>query len=413
MTFWIIALLICAGLAWMLVRTLLIGQDDTGEIPAENPDMQIYRDQMAELERDLARGTLAEDEAERARAEIARRILAADKEVAQATSGPGARINQITIVLIGFVLVAGTGGLYRVLGAPGYQDMPLNARIDAAAEFYATRPSQAEVEASLPPYAQPDNIDPTYLELVERLRDAVAENPEDPRGLDLLAQSEGNLRNFVAAARLKERAVAAKGAEATVSDYADLGDMLVLAAGGYVSPEAEEALMTALRTDPTNGPGRYYIGLMQAQIGRPDIAFGIWQDLLAQSTPDLPWYGAIRAQIGDVAALAGIRYTLPPETALPEADMPGPDAADIEAAEDMTDADREQMIFGMVERLAERLSTEGGTPEEWARLINALVVVRQPDRAAAIWQEAQTVFADSEDALKMIDQAAREAGLGE
>jgi cytochrome c-type biogenesis protein CcmH len=92
--------------------------------------------------------------------------------------------------------------------------------------------------------------------------------------------------------------------------------MMILAAGGYVSPEAEAALVRGLELQPRNGTARYYAGLMYAQQGRPDLAFPIWRNLLAESTPDAPWLDPIRLQIEEVAALAGERVRL--------ADLPQP-----------------------------------------------------------------------------------------
>ena len=88
-------------------------------------------------------------------------------------------------------------------------------------------------------------------------------------------------------------------------------------------------------------------------------------------------------------------------------------AADMAAAADMTSGERQQMIGNMVEGLAARLSNQGGTPEEWARLINALGVLGQADRARSIWAEARQVFADQPDAMAQIDAAARQQGFSD
>ena len=52
-----------------------------------------------------------------------------------------------------------------------------------------------------------------------------------------------------------------------------------------------------------------------------------------------------------------------------------------------------------------------GSPVEWARLINALGVLGQADRARGIWAEARQVFADQPDALAQIEAAARQQGF--
>ena len=107
----------------------------------------------------------------------------------------------------------------------------------------------------------------------------------------------------------------------------------------------------------------------------------------------------LRAEIEGVAAAAGVNYTLP--------ELRGPTAADMAAAQEMSAEDRQEMIRGMVEGLAERLATDGGPPEDWARLIGALSVLGETARARAVADEALQVFADNSDALGIIE-AARE-----
>ena len=188
-----------------------------------------------------------------------------------------------------------------------------------------------------------------------------------------------------------------------------LADSYILAAGGYVSPEAEAALASALERDPKNGTARFYMGLMWAQTGRPDLAFRFWRALLEEGPEEAPWIPPIRAQIGMLAAAAGVDYAPPPAPGA----APGPDAADVAAAAEMSDEDRQGMIRSMVDRLSDRLATEGGPPEDWARLISSLGVLGDTERAAAIWAEAQTVFAGREADLATIRAAAEQAGVAE
>lgn len=413
--FWITAagtaLIITAFLALALYR----GRDDT---PAAAYDLQVYRDQLKELDRDLARGVIGEEEAERARVEVSRRLLAADKALAENAQSPRAAKGLSLLVAGGVAAVILGGGvaLYSQIGAPGYPDFGLQARLDAAATARETRPSQAEAEAKVPPQPNLQSPDPQFLDLVDKLRAAVKETPNEPRGFQLLAQSEAGLGNFIAAHQAKSREIELIGTEATdADDYAELADLMILAAGGYVSPEAEDALLKTLRIDAGNGTARYYMGLMFAQTGRPDLAFQIWNELMRQSRPEAPWVPAIRAQIEGVARSAGIKFELPPAApaAPPAAGLPGPDADAIAAAEDMTDAERADMISGMVEQLAERLATEGGTAAEWARLIRVLGVQGDLERARAIWGEAQSRFQDRPDALATIRAAADAAGVAQ
>lgn len=409
MTFWIIAVALAGLSAALLLLALVRGRPEAE--PAAAYDLRVYRDQLKEVDRDEARGVIAPEDATRARTEISRRILAADAQLRDTTDGNGRTPGGVALSVVLLAgLCAGSVLLYRQIGAPGYGDLPRTLRIAAADAALEDRPLQADAEASLPPSPPLDGrVEQSYLDLMQKLRDTVAARPDDLEGHRLLARNEASLGNFAAAHAAQAEVIRILGDRATASDYADLADMMVISAGGYVSPEAADALSQALRRDPRNGPARYYVGLMFGQIGRPDRAFAIWRQLIAEGPDNAPWIAPVRAQIMDMAALAGeTRYQLPPPV---DATAPGPDAADVAAAQDMTPEERQQMIRGMVDQLSERLGTEGGTPQEWARLIRALGVLGDTERAEAIWGEAQQVFAGREEALGQVRAAATQAGL--
>ncbi len=241
---------------------------------------------------------------------------------------------------------------------------------------------------------------------MQQLRAAVAKRPDDRTGWELLAKNEAQLGNFVGAYKAQAHLIALKGDAAQSDDYSTLATMLILAAGGFVSPEAETALTRSLQLDRTNGTARYYAGLLYAQTGRPDLAFQAWKALLDQGPADAPWIAPIRAQIEDAAALAGIRYSLPPEGG-----APGPTAADVAAAGQMSADDRQAMIRTMVEGLNDRLAKDGGPASDWARLITALGVLGETDRAKAIYTEAAGKFATDAAGLAAITEAAKQAGV--
>lgn len=373
--------------------------------PAAAYDLQVYRDQLREVERDVARGVLTEDEAARARAEVSRRLLEADRAL-QSAQAHTARSGTTDKGLIGVALaacVAGAFGVYLQIGAPGYPDLPIATRIAQVDEARRTRPAQDVAEAQLP-FRAGLPPDPRREELVAQLRTVMEQRPDDVQGLTLLAQNEAALGNFRAAHLAQARLIGVLGDAATGLHHIDLAEMLILAAGGYVSPEAEAALLRGLERDPRNGTGRYYVGLMYAQQGRPDLAFPVWRALLAESTADAPWLDPIRLQIEEVAFLAGVNVSLAelPQPAAPR----GPTAADVAAAQGMSAADQAAMIEGMVAGLAERLATGGGPPEDWARLIGAQIVLGRTEDATVIVEEARRVFADLPDALALIEAAA-------
>lgn len=403
----LLSLAVAGSLAFFLWRGRT--QQSDGDTTASF-DIQVYRDQLAEIDRDLARGVVAPEDAERVRIEVSRRILAADAQAKQAhrsaTTSP-----VMTWGMAGLVVVCIAGGswaLYNRLGAPGYNDLSLEDRIAVAETLRKTRPGQEEAEEKAPATPPTADLSRDYLALVQQLRDTVAERPDDIQGHQLLARHEAAIGNIRAAYAAQARVLDLKGDTAVADDFIRYADMLILAAGGYVSPEAEQVLAAALQRDRSNGIARYYWGLMLSQTGRPDLAFNIWNRLLREGPQDAPWIEPIRGQIERTAQLAGVRFTLPPATGLR-----GPTAEDVEAAGEMNAEDRMAMVRGMVEQLSDRLASEGGTPEEWARLINALGVLGETDDARAIYLEARDTFAADPAALEQIEAAAGRAGVAE
>jgi cytochrome c-type biogenesis protein CcmH len=250
--------------------------------------------------------------------------------------------------------------------------------------------------------AAPD-VDPQLLQLITKLRAVVKDHPDDPKGLAFLAKYEASLGNFAAAEAAQTHLIAVSGAGASAEDHAALAELMIMAAGGIVSPEAEQQLMAALQLDAKNAPARYYSGLMFLQIGRPDRTFDLWEPLLRESPQDAPWSQPIRDQIEDVAAAAGIRYTLPAAKA--------PTAEDMTAAAQMSPEDRQAMIETMVSGLETRLMKDGGPIEDWTKLIGALGVLGQSDRALAAYDKAKTTFAANPGDLSALQAAAVKAGI--
>lgn len=395
--FWAPALGLVAILAVLMARALR-GAPDTGPQAADGlGDVAVYRAQLDEVARDVARGTLAPEEADRLRAEVARRLIAADRATVPTATAP-ARAPVAALALSGLMLALGVG-LYLWLGAPGYPDLPLAERLARADAAYRDRPSQSVAEEAA---RQPDNLpqDEAGRALVLRLRETVAARPDDLEGHRLLARTEASFGNYAAAAAAAARVVALRGTDATAADHADLAELMIFAAGGaVVTPQAEAELTAALALDPANGKARYYGGLMMALLGRPDRAFDLWRPLVEDSTPADPWHAALRAQIEGVAAAAGVDY------ALPEA-PPSPDAADVAAAGGMSAEERQEMIAGMVAGLEERLMTSGGSVEEWARLVTALGVLGEATRRQAALAAARAALAQDPEGLAAVEAAA-------
>jgi cytochrome c-type biogenesis protein CcmH len=387
--FWAAAFLVAGGVVGVLFAAL---RRDGGAAGID-PDLAIYKDQLAEISRDLSRGTIGPEDAERLRAEVGRRVLEADRS-AGSVAEAGGRATALAAALVVAAMIPAAGATYWWLGAPGYPDMPLSSRVAALDAGIANRPSQTE-----------------ELERLGAVRDAAT----DARlATELAAMADaGALRaafrqrfeagETLAAIRTQERLLVVLGDAADASDHANLALALVAEAQGYVSTEAEAALRAALQEDLSTELARYLVGEMFLQGGRFDQAFRFWRPLLEDGNPAAPWVASIRERIGMVAELAGVRYELP--------EASGPSAGDMAAAAEMSPEDRQAMIEGMVAQLSERLATEGGDVEDWNRLIRSLAVLERLGEAQNIYDEAKVRFEGRPAELSFLRLAAVESGL--
>lgn len=397
MVFWIAALFLTLVCVALLVASFRTPPD------ASAPDLEVYRDQLAELDRDAARGIIAPQEADATRTEVARRLLAADAAAKTQTAGWQGNIT-IGAGLAAVLVIGVTGATYWRLGAPGYGDMPLASRIGAIEAQRAARVGQAVAEAQVPD--QIDESRPEVTQLAAQLRDVLQSRPDDLRGWRLAVETENGLGNMEMAWRAQNRVVAILGDEATAADFALLAELMIVAGGGYISPEAESALARALELDPRNGTARYFTGLMYAQGGRPDLAWPIWRRLVGDSQPDAPWLPPIYSQIEAISVAAG-DPTPVEQLARPR----GPTEADVAAMGELTLEERMDQIGGMIESLSARLAADGGPPRDWAQLITSYGVVGRTDAASIVYEEAKLLFADDPAALDILAAGADRAGL--
>lgn len=350
---------------------------DDAQAGDKQADLAVYRDQLAEIDRDRASGLIGAAEGEAARTEIARRMLRAADEAEFALRPTDARRRMAAVLaLIGVPLLA--GGFYLALGTPAYEGQPLAARLDA-------RPEQADIAI-----------------LVRKVEAHLEANPEDGRGYEVIAPVYSRLGRFDDAARAWSNAIRLLGDSAPRE--AGLGEALVASSEGVVTVPAKAAFEKAVELDPTAIRPRYYLGLAAEQDGRPADAAAIWSKMLAGAPADAPW----RATVAD--ALARVSPGANPSPGGQPA--PGPDAAQVAAAANMTQEQRADMVRGMVDGLQSRLDNGEGGIDEWLRLIRARSVLGEADKAKTAAGEARKRYADDSAALSRIDALTRELGLG-
>jgi cytochrome c-type biogenesis protein CcmH len=243
----------------------------------------------------------------------------------------------------------------------------------------------------------------SILTLVSQAEAHLDRNPNDARGYAVLAPVYLRLGRFDDAVKARENALAYNGE--TADRQAGLGEALVAAAQGIVTAAAGKAFTRAVELDPQQPMSRFYLGLAAEQDGRKTEAADIWRKLLADAPADANWPTFVRealARIDPVAAKA----LAPKETA-----EPGPSAADMTAAAAMKPEERQAMVRGMVDRLAERLKGNGADVDGWLRLLRAYMVLGERDKAQSAAVDARRALASEPDKLKRIDDAVKGLGL--
>ena len=247
-------------------------------------NLRVYKDQLAELERDRARGLLGPEEERAARSEIGRRILALAPD-GPAPPPPTARTLAAAATAV-LLLPLAAWLLYARLGTPALPDQPFAARAKPAPALAAASPL------------------PDMAEALSRLAAHLKEHPEDLDGWLLLGRSELGRGRYPQAADAYRHAAALSGQRPKI--VGDWGEVQVLAAGGTVTAAAEAAFATAAQ-DPENAPrSRYYLALAQMQRGNIKTALEAWVELAAQSPKDAEWLPLVRRRIAEARAALGI-----------------------------------------------------------------------------------------------------------
>jgi cytochrome c-type biogenesis protein CcmH len=326
----------------------------------------IYKAQLAEIEREEAQYLVAPEDAQGAKAEAARRLLAADGAIEPPPAASRTRARLASAGVLIFVPVLALS-LYATIGHPDMPDAPLAARLDAS-------PARVDLAAA-----------------IARVEAHLAQHPDDGRGYEVLAPvylRMGRAGEAVNAARAALRLLGE-----TPARLALYGEALVAAANGVVTLEAKQSFEAAAK-DPSAAEPRFFLGLAAEQEGDKARAREIWGKLVAEAPKDAPWAQALRKRLGALGA--------GPET--PQDGL----AAKIEA---LPEAGRMNAIRGMVERLASRLAQNGQDLEGWLRLVRSYTVLHEPDKARAALIDAKRSLAGDPSAIARIEALARELGL--
>ncbi len=380
MLLWVILAALTAVVLSFLLYPLVGGRDALDERDAFNA--AVYRDQLDEIGADRARGLIGKAEAEAARLEVARRLLAADENDAGASGdGPRGVLPRAALIVVAIGLPLAVLSAYLFYGSPRLPDQPLAARLTDPAKEKDIGVLVARVEA--------------------RLR----AEPDEGAGWDAIAPIYLGGRRYADAAEAYRQAIRLLGP--TAKRLSGLGQALVLEQEGLVTEPARIALEEALKEDGTLVEPRILLAVAKEQGGNFEDALADWRGLLVLRQGDERWRSMIEGRIANVQAR--ISGKQPPAMAM--APKAGPSAADIEAAQNMSPGERQAMVDNMVKKLAARLEADGDDLPGWLRLIRAYTVLGRSGDAKAAVAKAKDQFAGNAQAIEQLDMLAAELGL--
>ena len=373
---WVVfALLSLAGLAialYPLRRAQSVPLQRFEAVPA------VLVDQIEEIDRDLERGLISGEEAEGARQEIRRRMAQILRRKGEADlTRPGGRL---ALFVAAVFVPAMAFAYYAVAGSPS-----------VPAVAYADRTDERAAEQQI-------------AALAAQLRDRLNSEPDGgaTEGWMLLGQTYSRMGRFDAAAEAFQ--TAAGRSDASSATWSMLAEAVIRTNGGTVTPRALAALETAEQMDPGNPAATFYLAVADRQAGDAAAAHDRLTARLAQATAYQPWMDAYVAQANAIGAELGR-----PLVSARAPAAPGPTAADVAAAQDMSDEDRSAFIRSMVDRLAARLKDEPNDVDGWLRLANAYGVLNDPARAVEAYRRVEGLL--PEDDPRKADVRARIARL--
>lgn len=370
MPFWIVAALL-TFLACLPVLLPLARRNEAQSDDVEF-DRAVYRDQLAELDRDLARGAISMEEAAEARAEIGRRILKTAAPAQDRRAGGFGNAGRVIVSVAVLAVPLASWGIYAAIGSPHLPGQPLQARLEG-------NPAES-----------------TIFELVARAERHLAANPEDGRGWEVVAPVYQRIGRYGDAANAYANANRFLGA--TAAREMALGEAIVAAADGSITAEAKAAFERAAALEPGNYKARFLVAVALTHEGRHGEAATEFRALLNDLPEASPWRPTIAQALADI------------EGGSPS-NRPGPTAEDVDAAGLISDNERAEMIGNMVSGLDQRLRENPDDPEGWQRLVHAYMVMDRTDEAADALERGMEALGPGSEGAAQLQALAASLGM--
>lgn len=286
----------------------------------------------------------------------------------------------------------------------------------ASAAVAITRGGGGETAAAGPHGAvKPDQPVGDVDSMIASLEAKLRQDPDNPQGWRMLGWSYFETRDLVRSAAAYRRAAQLEPNNA--ENWSSLGEALQTASQ-TVSPEAASAFQRAIKLDPKDPRARYFLAVQKDLSGQHEAAIGDWIALLRDTPPGAPWEADLRRTIQQVAAKEKIdvagRMPAPSAasgTSVATAAIPGPTAEQLAAASSLPPSQQDEMVQGMVSRLANRLKANPNDADGWIRLMRARMVLGETGAATEALRSGRAAFPGDPATQARLGQAAAELGV--
>lgn len=397
MLFWIFALGLTLITIVLLLRPLLARSAGSDLAVVGSHDSEVYKDQLREIDRDIETGRLNEEEADLARVEISRRLIAASEPVDHQQVDKA--FSFVAVIPMVLLFIVSSAFVYVLVGNPQIPNQPLALRV-------------AQQETDFVAQNVPDDL----AEMVAQAEAHLVQNPDDGRGWDVLAPIYFRVGEFLKSQDAFAKAIALQGS--TPNRHSGLGEAIMRAQEGIVTSEAKSNFERALQIEPNDPRGNFFLALALMQDGKQAEAIAAFEDFGRRSPADAPWVDAIRAQIATMKGISIDQVEF--ETAAAsqsgnqstnQVPLGNPNAEDIEAAAELNPEDRMAMISSMVTSLDEKLKDEPNNLEGWQRLIRSFKVLGRDDDASGALVSALKTFASDTDQGQSLIELAKQMNI--
>ena len=274
---WICAALILGISLFAILRAMML--HGGASVAPVDADIAFYHSQIGEIRRQAEAGLLASDEEKAATAEAARRLMSVQSKLDGGSTVRAfeTRRRRLAIIVLLLLVPAIALPVYGSLGSPNIPDLALAGR------------EKLRV---------PDPAERQIASLILQIEQRLMQDPNDARGLALIAPLYLRLGRASDAVAVTTRLIEVAGSNA--ERQADLGEALVARANGIVTPEAKAAFEVAIRTEPQLQKAQFYLGRAAAQSGDAEKAKAIFVALLAE-VPTGPIHALIENEIAGLA----------------------------------------------------------------------------------------------------------------